>query len=78
MYIHVLFIWPSSLACLNIKGTITWAPLLLFGDNAGRHNCLTVPVLGFTDVVSEVDGLHVFYCQDALGHPSDVTHASVN
>lgn len=67
--------------CLNnchIKQTITWAPLRLFGDDVGRHNCFTMLVLGFTDVVSKVDGLHVFYSHDTLGDPRGVTQASVN
>lgn len=50
----------------------------LFGDDVGHHNCLTVLVLGFTDVVSKVDGLHVFYSHDALGDPRGVAHTSVD
>lgn len=47
------------------------------GD-CGRHSCLAVYVLGFTDVVTEVDSLHVLHRQDALGDPGGVAHASVH
>ncbi len=50
----------------------------LLGDDFGRHDCLTMLVLGFTDVVSKVDGLHVVYSHDALGDPRGVAHTSVN
>lgn len=50
----------------------------LFGDDVGRHHRLTVLVLGFTDVVSKVDGLHVFYSHDALGDACSVAHPPVN
>ena len=52
--------------------------LRLFGDDVGRQDRLTVLVLGFTDVVSEVDGLHVLYGHDALRHPRGVARPSVN
>lgn len=58
--------------------TKTQAPLGLFGDDVGRHNCLTMLVLGFADIGPKVDGLHVFYSHDALGDPRGVAHASVN
>lgn len=34
--------------------------------------------LGFTDVVSEVDGFHVLYSQDALCDARGVAQTSVN
>lgn len=52
--------------------------LVLFGDDVGPHSCLTMLVLGFTYVVSKVDGLHVLYSHDALGDPRGVAHTSVN
>lgn len=51
---------------------------MLFGDDVGCHSCLTIQVLGFTDVPAKVDGLQVLYGDDALGDPGGVTHASVN
>lgn len=71
MHVHVDFIWSWCI-------TVTRAPLGLFGDDVGCHNCLTMLVLGFTDVDSKVDGLHVFYSHDALGDPRGVTYASVD
>uniref|UniRef100_A0A8D0B0F8 Uncharacterized protein n=1 Tax=Sander lucioperca TaxID=283035 RepID=A0A8D0B0F8_SANLU len=47
-------------------------------DDVDRHSCLTVLVLGVTDVVSKVDGLHVFYSHDTLGQARGVAHSSVN
>lgn len=50
----------------------------LLADDAGRHDCLAVLVLGFTDVVSKVDCLHVLDGQDTLGDACRVAHASVD
>ena len=50
----------------------------LFGDDVDGHDRLTVPVFGFTDVVSKVDGLHVLHGHDTLGDPCGVTHVPVN
>lgn len=50
----------------------------LFGDEVGRHDRLTAWVLGFADVVSKVNGLHVLYSHDTLGDPRDVAHTSHN
>lgn len=69
MYIHVDSTWPRWLVCPTLG---------LLGDDVGHHNCLTMLVLGFTDVVSKVDGLHVVYSHDALGDPRGVAHTSVN
>lgn len=35
-------------------------------------------VLGFADVVSKVDGLHVLHTEDALGDACRVAHPSVD
>lgn len=69
MYIHVDSIRPRWLVC---------SMLGLLGDDVGCHNCLTMLVLCFTDVVSKVNGLHVVYSHDALGDPRGVAHTSVN
>uniref|UniRef100_A0A3B5A3E5 Uncharacterized protein n=1 Tax=Stegastes partitus TaxID=144197 RepID=A0A3B5A3E5_9TELE len=50
----------------------------LFGHDAGRHTRLAVLVLGFTHIVSKVDGLHVLDGHDALRHPGGVAHPSVD
>lgn len=50
----------------------------VFGDDVGHHDCFTVPVLGFADIIPKVDGLHVLDGQDGLGHSRRLARASLN
>lgn len=50
----------------------------VLGDDVSDHICFTMAVLGFADILPEVDGLHVLDGQDALGHSCGVACASLH
>uniref|UniRef100_A0AAY5K079 Uncharacterized protein n=1 Tax=Esox lucius TaxID=8010 RepID=A0AAY5K079_ESOLU len=48
------------------------------GANTGGHSCLSVLVLGSTDVFPKVNGLQVINGHDALGDARSVCYSSVD
>lgn len=50
----------------------------VFGDDVRHHDCCPMAVLGFADILPEVDGLHVFNGQDALRNACGVTCTSLH
>lgn len=54
------------------------AVLAVLRGDTGCHDCLTILVLGFTDIVSKVNGLQVLHRHRALRETRGVAHTSVN